>query len=67
MDNVVKAIYTVERGFTQWGEEIPMTFRVWRSTMRISNGVMTVLTWYGFNVCWRGVWVRLDIITERKA
>lgn len=61
----MKFLYSVERGYTYWGEPIGMKFKVWRSLMRIT-GDSKVMMWRSLNFRWRGVLVRLEMITERK-
>lgn len=55
--------WRVTRGFTEWGDEVPMKFRMWRSCGSLSNQ-FRVTTWLGFNVSFRGVWWQLEFVTE---
>lgn len=62
----MKFLYSVERGYTYWGEPISMKFKMWRSVTPVTgNG--RLMTWRIFNFQWRGVLLKIDVITERKA
>lgn len=61
----MKIRYGLDRGYTYWGEPIGMKFRVWRNVMRVTgNG--RLMTWRMFNFQWRGVLLKIDVITEHK-
>lgn len=62
----MKIRYSIDRGYTPMGDAIGTKFDVWRSVMRVTgNG--RLLTWRTFNFQWRGVLLKIDVITERKA
>lgn len=62
----MKIRYSVDRGYTPMGDAIGMEFDVWRSVMRVTgNG--RLMTWRMYSVQWRGVLLKIDVITERKA
>lgn len=61
----MKIRHSVDRGFTPMGDPIGVKFRVWQNVMRVTgNG--RLLTWRTFNFQWRGVLLKIDVITERK-